>query len=334
MNRAILANLGFEYELASRPLTAAVRAQQARFAAILRIVDGWRDADLVDADAPPADRELLAWGASSQARAIAGRGAAGWPDVEIVREVNDKRFSHQLEQLLGIALPGACIVCSVDELAEASRTIPDWVAKHPYGVAGREQLRGAGWDDSLRDRAVKLFSTTASLVFEPWIADRVEYSFHFDIRDDGVHRVGCTALSTRGSSFRGNRTDAKPPPSMWPVVDAAARAVATAGYTGPVGIDSFVGERDDGRVVRPVMEINARWTFGRLALELATSLGTDLVWHHPAGSGRPDGLVPLHSGDERGPRLLPAWCDPAGASGCWAELLDARPEIDGPHDVC
>jgi hypothetical protein len=50
-----------------------------------------------------------------------------------------------------------------------------------------------------------------------------------------------------------------------------------AGYTGPLGIDAFVYRGADGRCrVKPIVEVNPRYTMGRLTLELMrrTSPGT------------------------------------------------------------
>jgi len=50
------------------------------------------------------------------------------------------------------------------------------------------------------------------------------------------------------------------------MLEADLRAV---GFTGPIGIDAFVYKTGNGeRRVKPVVEINPRYTMGRLTLEL------------------------------------------------------------------
>lgn len=320
MSRVILANLGFEYELAGRPQAPAVRAQEQRFASILRLVPGWRDAEVFDAKIGITD-ELLVWGMSNRARSAAGVAAGSWPTHEAVYTANDKTFSHEVERRLGVDLPGSRVVESLDELAEAVANLPDWTAKHPFGVAGREQVRGQQWSENIAQRAASLFSTTSRVVVEPWVTVDAEFSMHFDIRPTGIDRIGATGLHTDRGTFRGNRTGGELDDTFWRAGSVAAHEVRALGYVGPLGIDAFSGTLNGDPVSRPVVELNARWTFGRLALELAEQLGRHVIWHHPVRSGRPAGLVSVPGDGGVGRWLLPHWSDPDGASGCWIEVL-------------
>jgi hypothetical protein len=46
------------------------------------------------------------------------------------------------------------------------------------------------------------------------------------------------------------------------------------GYSGPVGVDAMVHRQPDGQLaLRPVVEINVRFTMGRVAWELARRFG-------------------------------------------------------------
>ena len=52
----------------------------------------------------------------------------------------------------------------------------------------------------------------------------------------------------------------------------AAEAVAAEGYFGPLGIDAMQYRAGDGTIaVRPIQDVNARWTMGRLSLGLRRS---------------------------------------------------------------
>ncbi len=325
MTRALFPNLTFEYEIAGRDVPRPARRQCARWSHILRLIPGFEDAEPVSEYRPDLD-SIAVWGMSGPARDVAGELAEDWPDPDVVREVNDKRFSHRLEVELGIELPGACLIGDLADLRRVSGSAGRWLAKHPFGVSGRERVNGEGPPGDEEHRAIRrLFESTSELVWEPRVERSDEWSLHYDVCPDaGVVERGATRLITdRHGVFRGNRAPAHDVPDA--IIHGARRAVrrvAERGYRGPVGIDAFRGVFNGREVVRPLVEINARMSFGRLALILARRLEVDAVaWHHPARPGDDD-LAPL---DENylapGAWRLPEWCDPNGKSGSWIEIL-------------
>ncbi|MFG0334706.1 MAG: hypothetical protein ACF8TS_15220, partial [Maioricimonas sp. JB049] len=87
----------------------------------------------------------------------------------------------------------------------------------------------------------------------------------------------------RGSGF----SAASDVPAVWreavQVGERAALAVQEQGYFGPLGIDAMRYRRADGTVgLRPLQDINGRWTMGRLALGWRRLLGEDETgcWQH------------------------------------------------------
>lgn len=324
MKRALLPNLTFEYEISGRQPPRPAQRQCARWSHILRLIPGFEDAEPIDAPAPDLDA-IAVWGTSERARSIAGPLARGWPPADVVRDANDKRVSHRLEVDLGVVIEGARIVQTLDDVRRAARSTRRWLVKHPFGVSGRERVEGEGALQPRAQRAVeKLFGSADSLVFEPHVVVEREWSMHYDVGEDAtVHRRGVTRLMTdRHGVFRGNIAPvADLPDSFLAVGDTVARRLARQGYAGPIGIDCFRGTFNDREIERPLMEINARMSFGRLALELAERIGATLAWHHPA---RPDGgsLEPWTDGASRSGRWrLPEGCDPGGASETWIEIL-------------
>lgn len=313
MNRAILPNYGFEYEISGRSLPAPARALELRFATLLRLAPGWRDA--APHTGGPVDR-LLPWGWSERAARL----CSDAPDVSVIKRVNSKCFSHEVERALGVAVAGSAIVCNVDEVRVAVRQLDaPWILKHPFGVAGRDQIRATGWDEQVASRVAKLFATTSQAVFEPQLTILREFSAHLDCDGPEPNFVSFVALHTdRSGTFRGNVTGVQVGPSAREMAVDAAQLVMDAGYRGPLGVDGF--ETPDG--LRVVSEINARWTFGRLAHELADSLGHDVVWHHGPVADRPPDLRTVPSRATRGAWLLPDWCDPEGVSGTWIEFVE------------
>jgi hypothetical protein len=217
------------------------------------------------------------------------------PDPEIARRCNDRRYCLQIAQELGMALPGAAVLSSMDELMEhldqGSHEYGHegtWVLEAPFSASGRLRLRrrGCTLDHAARARAARLFAAFGELVFQPWM-DRV--------LDAGC--VGVIAGTERwrllpphgldidhAGVFRGVTVGT---PEQWTVpamagaaADAALRArevaaevarrLARDGYRGPFGIDGFVFRDHRGQLrVHAMCEINARLSFGFVAHALA-----------------------------------------------------------------
>jgi hypothetical protein len=221
--------------------------------------------------------------------------------------VNDRQFAAALATELGVALPGARVVTSVDELAghlagggaSASPT-GAWVAKAIWTAAGRDRVRRVGdvLDDATRTRVTRLLAVHGALVFEPWMT-RV-----MDVGQGG--RVGAEGevvlvpphrgLVDDGGVIRGIVVDdgaALEPGErerLAEVAMAAGHALAAAGYAGPFVVDAFV--YDDGRRrLHPMCELNARLTFGLVARAWAERRGARLALG--LGGPMPDGGTPL-----------------------------------------
>jgi len=340
-----LANLDFENQLSgsNRPLPSGLLE---RWRYILRLLPGMMGAECLSAQAGgpgpilslsalgqgsgPA-KGLVVWGVTpGTARLAEALGlASSFPAPEVVKQINDKGFSHQLERQLGIALPGSRLVSAFEQLLQAVRDCPhDWVLKHPFGFSGRERVLGkhAQISDSAAGWARRKLGQGWTLLFEPWVEERRDASYHFDISPEGkLEFVGfCRMLTDAGGVYRGTRVDPneKPDPDTLQCLSQVAKELADRGYWGPVGIDSLTGILGHEVCRRPLVEINARYSFGRLALALRDWLpaGSCFVWQHPQVSPGP--LPPLPRPDEVRPGLyaLPESADPNALSGTHLEV--------------
>ena len=162
-NQLLLANLDFEYELAStgRYQSPSVLAKVSRrWRSVLRLLPGYDQAeilDLQDLEESLASRalqdkfdQLRVWGVTPRSTRLAETlGFDGhFPSADLVRKVNDKRFSHNLERTLKIALPCSQVIDSMKDLESVLQLCSsDWVVKHPFGVSGREEGGGQSWRD-------------------------------------------------------------------------------------------------------------------------------------------------------------------------------------------
>ncbi|MEL6341687.1 MAG: DUF455 family protein [Myxococcota bacterium] len=196
---------------------------------------------------------------------------------------------------------------AVDEAVEALIAKGhDVVIKAEWGAAGRGAIRrlgGAPLTPSQVGWLRKILHRQGRVVVEPWLDRRLDYSLHFDRKPGGKMRfLGCARFFTdRRGQYRGHWlgrfTDGLHPetiallygggqdPRRW------SRLARTIGdvvgeqlgdYAGPVGVDSMVyhSRRDDRLRIKPIVEVNVRWSMGRIALALQKRIrnGTPAVY--------------------------------------------------------
>ena len=322
----VAANLDCEAVWAGAPLPAAVAARLALLATTMRVFaeegdDLWVHAPVAAACIPDEPRPRLISGALP-AGALVRRAWAADPRfapadaAAIARRVNDRRFAAALARELGVALPGATIVESVDALAAhlaagGADASPDgsWVAKSLWSAAGRDRVRrrGAALDEATRTRLARLLAVHGALAFEPWMPRLVDVGQGGDVAADGTVtlRPPHRGLVDAGGVVRGIALDggAALEPAERDQLAAAARAagqaLAAASYAGPFVVDGFVHGDAGRRALHPMCELNARLTFGLVARAWADRLGAPITLG--LGGPRPGGARPLVLDDTGAP---------------------------------
>ena len=341
-----LANLDFEYELAA-PLQGHPATLPNHFSSrwrwILRLLPQARQAECLDPNAferHGTAQDLVVWGVTPRTTRLAeSLGLVEhFPAVDLVRQVNDKRFSHALEQQLGIALPHSQVVESLEQFRSAVEFCPhDWVLKHPLGFSARERVVGKSRhiSDSAWGWTRRKLSQHWTLLFEPWANQRQDFSLHFEVdRSGAVRFLGqCQLISDPGGVYRGNSVDPTlvPKPQALECGHQVAGRLARMGYWGPVGLDAFSGLLGDRPVLRPLVEINARCSFGRLALALRNWIPQDWchLWWHP-GPAHPKIPPPTPLPDTPtvpGLYSLPLDVDPPQTSGTLLFIAPTNQEL-------
>lgn len=242
--------------------------------------------------------ELVPWGWTDvlQQRARLQRLEFTAPPPAAVRDVNSRKFSFELETEWQVGLPGASMVRDLAELEAAianARLFADQlVIKANWSMAGRERILIADQptDADLAWIRSRLHHHGAIFV-EPWVARVAEAGIQIQISQSGlpqligVSQLICDSRGQYGGSWFADLPNAA---YHWqPAVDVAMRAAARLqdrGYFGPLGIDAMRYRLHDGSLnLRPLMDINARWTMGRLSLGWRKYLQpgeSGLWWHH------------------------------------------------------
>jgi len=252
------------------------------------------------------DTGLVAWlnTPSAAATGQAHRLPLLGPSPAVVLAVHDKAYAQLESATLGLVpscLAGLSEIFSAEECRDAGRATarllgqvagwPAWtgrrfVLKPRLGTSGRGRFFGSLSEPPLSASAWLALAHRGGCIAEPWLERLADLSVQLVVRPSGVEILGTTEqLVTRSGQIRGNRgiVDAAgrlqagtEPALEAALVDAARRlgqAVGERGFRGVAGIDAFVFRGPDGQaVLRPVVELNARFTTGTVALGLVRRL--------------------------------------------------------------
>jgi hypothetical protein len=245
------------------------------------------------------------WLATREANAEAqaeGLALAG-PGAEIVERVHDKAFAlrtAESEHLVPPPLRGTAHVFEPAELTagpEALRRMAAAVAGWPAWTRGRFTLKprhgssgrgrvdgcdGRRQDERLR-AALPRLAARGGAILEPWLERTRDFSVQIDIGERGVAILGSLELlvgaagtyvghrgevDTHGEIRSGSPHDAVLREAAVRVAEAAWRA----GFRGPASVDAFAfrlrADDEPHELLRPVVELNARFTMGTVAIGL------------------------------------------------------------------
>jgi hypothetical protein len=234
----------------------------------------------------PEEVNFVPWGWSPAVNELAAKN--GWrrecPDITVVSTANSRAFSARLEHEWNVGLPEAQTIRSVAELqnilSAPTRQTPSWVVKANFGMSARERILEHGSEISPgAAQWMQKQLTHSAVYFEPWVERIEEVAFQFTVPAvgdpilEGITPLLTDSLGTYcGSRLSGESCQFTTPDELSnvvPIVTRAAQRVQQLGYFGPLGIDAMLYEAPDGqRRWRPLQDINARWTMGRVALGL------------------------------------------------------------------
>lgn len=198
------------------------------------------------------------------------------PGLNGVRRWNSREFQWEVCTEYGCLLDGeGCFhdaVAVVEHLEKSNGQ--RFVIKANFGFAGRGQRRVATTLTEADHRwLTNTLHRTGAVTVEPWLKNVCELGGQWEISQQGeVQLIGLThLLSTSQGAYAGTCT------RLPQLAQEFASAVVSAqrnviellrdeGYAGPVGIDAMLHEYAGEIRLRPVQDVNVRWTMGRLAL--------------------------------------------------------------------
>ena len=200
---------------------------------------------------------------------------------QTVARVNSKLWSHALEVELGWSQPGAAIASNFDELQEAAACAcpgldDKWVIKSPFGFAARDRVlgRGPSIDGPQAVWSKRRMKKGERLIFQPWLEVIREYGIATEIRPGGAYDIqGISDLQTNGAGTGKGYILGRPPAThrmaeLERIAGIVCERLFKEGYYGPVGIDAL----EHSRGLHPLLEINARYTMGFVAVAVERSL--------------------------------------------------------------
>lgn len=296
----LIANLGAEEGSSG---TAAAARQGGEAATLAEL---WRG--LFD---PPAyawlnRAETAAWFNDDDAERVAGTQSLSGASAAIVRRVHDKAWAVSVastEKLEPRVLRGLPTPLAPEELrasgaaarvADVLASWPSWARarftlKPRIGTSGRGRVAGVhGLVSDAMQGAFERLASRGGAVLEPWLDRVADASAQLHVAEDGVVTLlGTLRIVTTGSGQpRGHRGEFDVGGHTWSGIGEeetlreAARVVgeraACEGYHGPCGMDAFAfrSPEDGTRSFRPLVEFNARFTAGTVALgHIARNLG-------------------------------------------------------------
>ena len=212
------------------------------------------------------------WGASSSINRLAKEFNLPLksPSIAIVRQIQSKNFAY----IQRPHLPKSALLSSAAEVKQwIEQTEGPKVLKRVLGVAGQ----GHFFPDQKRNLTKFIqreFSQGRPIIGEPWLDRKFDFSSQWEIGDE-IELKGFTAFETSDSGSY-SATIAGPVNKLfsdypWAIdshLEVALpilQKIKSMGFFGSLGVDAFVyGDK----VLYPVVEINARKTMSRIALQI------------------------------------------------------------------
>ncbi|MBY0371361.1 DUF455 family protein [bacterium] len=165
------------------------------------------------------------------------------------------------------------------------------LAKAPWGTSGtmnKRVLNADELDGNLGKWIQNIIESQGSIILERWLDKVADFSVQIEVSKKpkvlGMRQfINGSRLEYRGTllgpklggitpeqnRFLHTEKQGASPLSRWEAIaEAVGAALYAEGYEGNAGIDALLATDGEQLFFRPIVEINPRWTMGRVALEL------------------------------------------------------------------
>jgi hypothetical protein len=224
--------------------------------------------------------EIIPWGWSEQIELL-DQSDSSHPSIEAVRIINSRSYSHQIEEEWHVGLKGSIQFENLETMENHLKHQNDqsgsWIIKSEFAMSGRERITGDGseFNDSQINWINKRIRSGQKLFFEPRVHPVKEAGIQFTIPQHGniILEGVVPLLSTSNGGYQGSLiSHSNENHAEWKKAIEwgfqVAQKIQKEGYWGPLGIDAMIYENNNQeQFLRPVQDINGRWTMGRCALE-------------------------------------------------------------------
>ncbi len=166
------------------------------------------------------------------------------------------------------------------------------VLKEPWSSSGRGLmfLLDSDIPVNIQERVKQVIKKQKYIMLEPVLNKKIDFSLHFDLSSNQVDYVGATYFFTNGKGqYNGHFLNTMPDceeiskdffqqhlPQLIKDVTNAIRSSALFGqYTGSLGVDAMLVKEGGELLFQPCLEINLRYSMGKVALALEKVIHPD-----------------------------------------------------------
>lgn len=187
----------------------------------------------------------------------------------------------------------ATAVARIDELLASGNPA---MVKAPYGTSGMQVKKVTKVEAPIQGWVKNCIESQGAIVVEPWLNKAADFSIQLEIRENKIELFPVRQFITgpqneyRGT-FLGEVCETLPQEALRPFHELIpfwqgfardlGHRLQKEGYLGPAGIDGLLWRDQNGSyTLKPLVELNPRWTMGRVALKLEKHLlpGVHGIW--------------------------------------------------------
>ena len=202
------------------------------------------------------------------------------PTVKTIKEINSKESSYLWRTRLldeSFQIPSSAIRVNESSSEYLSGGIEDFFqehgefyVKHFYGTSGKltDKIDAPQVEEKKLKKYLQWIKSSGGLLFEKKLEYEREWSLHVDIKTkDSIQFIGITKLLSKGDGSYGGSIvrdeDVTLSQGLMKDLEPLFREISATNYLGPLGIDLLQTTEGEYKL----LEVNSRWTMGRIALE-------------------------------------------------------------------